>query len=174
MTQRRNMQREKRRFLLAKRHPYVTWAGVIICAGFVAVGALLFIGGIREWQIESASVNWPVAAPEITRAVIAKDFSLPPRSGTAYAESVRQVSVRYAANSNEYSAEFKLPASITSVPAPTLRHGFFSNATSTERITVYYNPDNPREVVLHPGDETAAIYGITFGGMLAAIFSMLI
>ena len=54
------------------------------------------------------------------------------------------------------------------------RHGFFSSATSTERITLYYDPDNPRVAVLHPGDETAAVYGMTFGGMLAAIFSMLI
>jgi hypothetical protein len=140
----------------------------------VAIGVLLFIGGIREWKIESASANWPVAEAGITRSEIVRDFSLPPRSGTAFAESVRQVSVRYAANSKEYFAEFKLPASVTSAPTPAPRHGFFSIPTSTERVTVYYNPDNPREVVLHPGDETAAIYGITFGGILAAIFSMLI
>jgi Protein of unknown function (DUF3592) len=147
---------------------------MIACGGFAAVGVLLFIGGIREWQIESASVNWPAAEAEITRAEMVKNFSLPPRSGTAFAESVRQVSVRYAANSKEYTTEFKLPASVISVPTPSPRQGFFSNKTSTERVVVYYNPDNPREVILNPGHETTAIYGMTFGSILAAIFSMLI
>jgi hypothetical protein len=37
---------------------------------------------------------------------------------------------------------------------------------------VYYNPENPREVVLHPGDQAAAVYGVMLGGTLTVLFSM--
>ncbi len=68
--------KEGRKFPLATRHRYVAWAGVVACSGFLVTGILLLVGGIREWQIESASVNWPTTQAEITRSEVVKAFQI--------------------------------------------------------------------------------------------------
>jgi len=77
---------------------------------------------------------------------------VPRRSGFGFAEDVREVSVRYTVNDTEYNTDFKLPAIAKTVPTPNPRSGLFSTRTNAEHITLYYDPENPREVVLHPGD----------------------
>jgi hypothetical protein len=165
-------ERKKRKFPLAIRHRHVAWAGVVACTGFLATGILLLVGGIREWRIESASVSWPTTQAEITHSEVIKAFPVPRRGAIALAEYRREISVRYAVNGTEYTTDFKLPSGASNTPNPSQRG--FSRATNTEYITLYYNPENPREVVLHPGDQAAAVYGMTLGGTLTVLFSMFV
>lgn len=165
-------EREKRRFPLAIRHRYVAWAGVVACTGFLITGILLLFGGIREWRIESASVNWPTTQAEITRSEMVKAFPVPRRSAIALVEYHCEISVRYSVNGTEYTTDFRLPSGASNTPIPSQRG--FSRATNTEYITLYYNPENLREGGLHPGDQAAAVYCMTLGGTLTALFSVAI
>ena len=111
---------------------------------------------------------------EVTRAQMVKGFSAPKRSGISFAVYEREISVRYTVNGAEYTSEFRLPADASKAITPNLPHRGFSPAVSTERVTVYYDPKNPREAILHPGDRANAIYGMVFGGTFTLVFSMFI
>jgi hypothetical protein len=113
-----------------------------------------------------------MAQAEITRSEVVKAFPFPRRSAIALAEYQREVSARYSINDAEYTTDFKLPIGASNTPNPS--HRGFSPARNIESITLYDNPENPREVVLHPGDQAAAVYGMTLGGTLTVPFSMLV
>lgn len=168
--------REKggRRFPLASRHRYIAWAGVVVCCGFVVVGILLLVGGIREWQIQSASVNWPALQAEIIQSEVVKRFYSPPRREITSTRFEREISVRYSVNGAEYSTDFKIPVDTPNAPPANHPYVGFSSKTNIERVTLYYDPKNPREAVLHPGDQGTAVYGIASGGTFAVLFSMAI
>jgi hypothetical protein len=146
----------------------------VVCSVFVVVGVLLFMGGIREWRIESASVDWPMLQADITRSEIVKAFPVLRRSSIEFAQDVRKVSIRYVVNGRDYNNDFELPAKATNMSARNPGLGLSSSAKNTEHISIYYDPGDPREVVLHPGDKSAAVSGISVGGMLTIIFSMTI
>jgi len=152
----------------------VAWSGVVVCTGFVLVGILLLMSGIREWYIGSASVKWPITQGEITRVQIVKGFTGSRQSGIALAVNEREISVRYTVNGAEYASDFKIPADSPQMPPAIHPSAGFSSKTNLERITLYYDPENPREAVLHPGDQGTAVYGIAFGGMATFIGSMFI
>ena len=109
---------------------------------------------------------------EITRSEVVKAFPVPRRSAIALAEYQREVSVRYSINGAEYTTDLKLPGGASNAPTPNPAHRGFSPATKIESITLYYNAQNPREVVLHPGDQAAAVFGMALGGMLTVLSSM--
>src|SRR5208283_393507 len=134
MTQRRNRQKDKHRWRPGRRHRYVAWAGVIACTGLLVTGILLLVGGIREWHIESASVNWPMTQAEITRSEEVRAFPVPRRRAIAFARYEREVSVRYSLNGVEYTANFKLPDGALKIPTPNPPQSGFSHAANIEYI----------------------------------------
>ncbi len=164
--------RERRRFRLAVRHRYVAWAGVVACFGFLVISILIFIGGIQEWRISSASVNWPTVQAEITRIVQAKTFPQPRREITSAAYE-RETSVKYTVNGTQYTTDFRLPVG-SSNEAADPRDSEMGSEGHIDRLTVYYNPGNPREVVLYPGNYAVAVRGVAVGGMGTLICSMLV
>ncbi len=174
MTQKRYGRWDKQRRRLGRRHLGAAWTGVVLCSGFLVVGILLFIGGIREWQIGSASINWPATQAEITHTQMVKGFLAPRRGGITFAENEREISVRYTANGADYTTDFRLPSDASNSSIPNPPHRGFSTANNIEQMTLYYNPENPREVVIHPGDQTTAVYGIAFGGTATVVCSMFI
>ena len=111
---------------------------------------------------------------EITGTEMGKKFGWPRRSGMAFAQNGREISVRYTVNGTEYNTEFKLPADAAAMPTPHPRSGLFSTGTKAECVTFYYDPENPHVVVLHPGDRTVAVFSIGTGSVMTVICSMFI
>jgi hypothetical protein len=157
---------------LSRRHPWGAWAGVVVCAAFLVGGILLLLGGIREWQIESASVNWPMTQATITHAQTVKGSTGPRRGGYALAIYRRELSVRYTVESIEYTYDFILPAEGSSTLAVDPSRGAMAPTADRDHVTLYYNPENPHEVVLHPGDMYAGLNGMILGGTLTVFFSI--
>jgi hypothetical protein len=146
----------------------------MVCAWFVIIGVLLLVGGIREWQIESASVNWPSTQAEITHSEVARDIAPPTRFGIGFALNMRQISVSYQVNGARYTADFKISADTVSTSPRNPAHDMFSSPAKVEHLTVYYDPENPRMVVLYPGDQSIALRGVIGGSMAIIIPSMFI
>jgi len=135
---------------------------------------LVFIWGIREWQVESASVNWPTTQAEVTRSQVVKRFLAATRNEIAFAVYDREISLRYTVKGVEYITDFKLPGDASNAPTPNSSYGVSSPASNIEHMALYYDPENPREAVLHPGDKTTAVRGMAVGGMGTVILSMFI
>ena len=135
---------------------------------------LVFVWGIREWQIESASVNWPAMQAKVTHSQVVRRFLAATRDEIAFAVYDREISLRYTVNGAEYITDFKLPSNASKTPTPNSSYGVPSSAPNTEHITLYYDPENPREAVLHPGDMAAAVRSMAVGGMGIVILSTFI
>jgi hypothetical protein len=97
-----------------------------------------------------------------------------PNSHLIFTGFEREISVPYSVKGAEYTTDFKIPADAPNKPLADHAYVGFSSKTNIERITIYYDPENPREAVLHPGDQGTAMYGIAFGGLASVIGSMLI
>jgi hypothetical protein len=138
------------------------------------VGILLLLGGFRQWQIGSASVTWPTAQAEITRAKLVKRFFAPTLDEIAFAVYDREISVRYTVEGVEYTSDFRLPANESNTPAKNPSRSVTASARDIEHITLYYDPENPHEVVLHPGDQTAAVRGVVCGAITTAVCSLFV
>jgi hypothetical protein len=114
----------------------------------------------------------PALRAEITHSVVVKSLYQLPRREITFAGFEREISVRYTVNGAEYAADFRLPVDGSNTSPGSDPHVGFSS--KTERITLYYDPENPREAVVYQGDHTAAVYGIGFGSVMTAISSLFI
>ena len=111
---------------------------------------------------------------EITHAQMVSGFLAPRRIGNTLAVYEREISVRYTVNGTEYTTDFKLPAEGSNKLPEKLSRGVMASAPDSEHIIPYYNPENPREVVLHPGNQATAVFGMAFGGTATVVYSMFI
>jgi hypothetical protein len=149
---------------MGRRHRYVAWAGVVACSGFLLTSIVLLADGIREWQVSSASANWPTAQATVERDVPVKQFP-PPRFGIVSVGYEHEISVRYVVSGAEYTTNLRLHRDTAIEQPKDSRRDAMERTMPVEHVVVYYNPQNPREVVLHPGDFLVAGRAIEVGGM---------
>jgi hypothetical protein len=82
--------------------------------------------------------------------------------------------VQYTVNGRDYASDFRLPPEESSASTVNHRHGLKADLLDSRHITLYYNPENPQETTLQPGNQGTGIYVTCFAGTFTAVCSLLV
>ncbi|MBK8988939.1 MAG: DUF3592 domain-containing protein [Chloroflexi bacterium] len=136
--------------------------GTILFVGiFIAVGIGLFIWGLNVLQKAQASQDWPTADGTIISATVREDRD---DDGTSY---FADVTYQYTAADRRHSSD---NVSFGQYGGSS-RHaeGIVARYPVGQRVTVYYDPDDPMTAVLEPGANFGSYLLVGMGALFIGV-----
>ena len=134
---------------------------------FVVVGAIIFGYAMRVARKAAQSLSWPTAEGEITRSAAVYQTELNETSGgtdTFKADTAYQ----YVVNARSYVSSRISMADFMTASTTGRAQSIAEQYPSKSRVEVFYNPSDPSEAVLEPGDCTGIKLIYFIGGIFAA------
>jgi Protein of unknown function (DUF3592) len=132
---------------------------------FIATGAVIISYAIRTAAKARQSPSWPSIEGEIAHSAVQQETNT---TATGYSTTYKaDISYRYKVNGTNYSST-KVSHVTLSTSATSRAQGIVQKYPDKSRVQVYYNPSDPSEAVLEPGntDGIDVLYGL--GGIFCA------
>ena len=163
-----------RRSRRGARHRSIILTSIALVSVLGALGILLVISGLRDWRRSSASADWPSIEAEITSSKLVKRFIPSGTASSGGVRYVREISFRYSVGGREYTSDSTLP--VKAAPPVNADPSWEPNSSmdSGQRLTVRYDPLDPRSVVVYPEQAPAAPVAILAGAVLAILCSLFV
>ena len=136
------------------------------CLVFIGVGVGFSIYGYHVLQNAKASVKWPTAKGIITVSKVVKSESTT-GTGTNKRRTVSyhaKIHFKYSVNGKSYTSNNVTFGQSTKAAGKIVNH-----YPTGKKVSVFYNPENPKVAVLEPGISTASYLFLGFGILFALI-----
>ncbi len=136
---------------------------LVAFAGIVVIGQ-----GITTLRTGAVSANWPHVMGKMLKAeVTSSTTQRRDNEGRSYTDTTYYPSVTYefVLNGQTYQSN-RLSAQDNGYSKSTDALNAIEQVNSGDGVTVYYNPQNPKEAMLKPGISGNSFVSLVFGGLL--------
>ena len=148
------------------KHRFVIAGARALCAFLMVAGVLIALAGLRDWKRGSAIAHWPTVEAEVVSLRLVKRVFPPTRYSSSRESYTREMGLRYTINGSDYTSNLVVPAEAPDSPAENPSSDPILSAGPGSRLTVHYDPADPRTAIVHPASARQASLTIAIGIVL--------
>jgi Protein of unknown function (DUF3592) len=139
-------------------------AGLLFGLAFVAIGVVIFFLGLRDLRLAKASAGWPATQGAITATRIRVDDR-----GESSESYHPEITYTYAVMGASYEGSRRIIGATRGYSSRRRAEAFLEAYPVGRQVTVYYDPQKPREAVLEAGTTRGAIGTLIISAVFALI-----